>query len=382
MGSQAADAATRSDGWKRVDPQSVGVDAKQLEAIDAYLRAHPDSLVDSLVIARCGAIVFERQYSHDYATIYAAQARADGSGLSLKDRDGEYNYFDARWHPYVHNTDLHTVQSITKSITSVVYGVAVARGDFKASLDTPVLDYFKGRTVQFVDSRKQRMTIRNVLTMRSGLDWPDHGGYTSPENAAMRMEHSQDWAQFVIDHPMAHDPGDHYFYSDGDAILASHVFQKETGQNIAEYAKKYLFAPLGIIDTYWKQTPAGIADTESGMYMRPADLAKIGELYLHNGRWEGRQLVSPEWVHQSVTDNAAQGNGGYGFYWRLRSQGSEQDFIFSAHGFGGQGMHVNPKRNLVVVVYGWHIPKEGTAQEDILKRVLAATSTTSCPAAQ
>jgi CubicO group peptidase (beta-lactamase class C family) len=186
----------------------------------------------------------------------------------------------------------------------------------------------------------------------------------------------------VIDHPMAHDPGDHYSYSDGDAVLASHVFQKETGQNIAEYAKKYLFAPLGILDTYWKQTPAGIADTESGVYMRPADLAKIGELYLHNGSWEGRQLVSPEWVRQSVTDHAAQGNGGYGFYWRLRSQGNEQDFIFSAHGFGGQGMHVNPKRNLVVVVYGWHIPNEGTAQEDILKRVLAATSTESCPAAR
>ena len=382
--SQAQDTAAHADGWSRAEPQSLGVDAKQLDALGAAIRANQGALVDSLLIARCGSIVFDQRYPHDYAALYGAQARQD-TALSPKGAPGEANYYDADWRPYLHGTDLHTMQSVTKSITSIVYGVAIERGDFKAGIDTPVLNYFKGQPVQAVDARKRHMTIRNLLTMRSGFDWPVGSGYTDYDNTSMRMELSSDWAKFVIDQPMANEPGSTFFYNDGAAALLAYVFQKETGQDLAQYADKFLFAPLGIHHTYWRRGPHGLTDAQGGLYLRSEDLAKIGLLYLHKGMWNGHQLVSADWVQQSLTgrETAPGRQGQYGYLWTIQPHGPAGDLIFAAHGFGGQGLLVDPKRNLIVVITGWSVPKgEGDTQKEVLERVVAATSDGSCPASE
>jgi CubicO group peptidase (beta-lactamase class C family) len=385
-------AAQRSDGWKRVDPSSVGVDAKKLDAVDAQIKAKPEANIDHLVVIRCGNIVFDQRYPHDYVALHGAKSLED-SGISPKGGPVEFNYLDPKVYPYYHGSDLHSVQSVSKSITSVLYGVAFTRGDFKSSLDTPVLNFFKGKPVKEVDDRKRHMTIRNLLTMRSGLDWPDGKGYDDPINSAMHMEHFvDDWPQYIIDHPMANEPGSTMHYSDGDAVLLSYIFQQETGQTLADYATKYLFTPLGVRDSYWRKSPLGLPDSEGGLFLRPQDLAKVGQLYLQQGMWNGKRIVSADWVKQSTTpapnESAATSRRGgqEGLLWSIQAEAPGRDFNYSAHGYGGQGMWVVPKRNLVMVINAWKILPGGAGgginQNDVLSQVLAATSDSSCPASR
>ncbi len=150
-------------GWTKDKPASVGLDEKVLAALDADLASGRYSLMDSFEVFRCGKAVYERKYPHDYGQIYGKEAKTRGP-LNAR-LTGPYNYFDPAWHPYYHGTDLHSMQSVSKTVTSVILGIAVTRGDFKASLDTPVLKYFDVAKVKNVDVRKRRMTLRNVLTM-------------------------------------------------------------------------------------------------------------------------------------------------------------------------------------------------------------------------
>src|SRR5437016_1527479 len=310
-------------GCAKGKPSSVGLDEKILAEWDGDLASGRYPLVDSMTVIRCGEVVYQRKYSHDYGKVFAKEAHEKGPlNAHLA---GPYNYFDPAWPPYYHGTDEHSMQSVSKSVTSATLGIAITRKDFKGSLETPVLKYFNNSTVKNLDERKRRMTIRDVLTMSTGLDWNEDVAYNDPKNAASLMEATDDWVQFVIDLPMAHDPGTVFAYSSGATELLAYIFQKDTGQDIEEYAKKYLFTPLGIEHYYWKRTPKGLPDTEGGLFLRAEDLAKIGYLYLHNGVWDGKQIVSADWVKQSLTPAIDAGDGWkYGFQWGLLPHGHLQ----------------------------------------------------------
>ncbi len=280
-------------GWPRGTPASVGLDEKTLAELDADFAAGKYALVDSFQVFRCGKEVFERRYSHDYASIYGKEAKIKGP-LNAR-LTGRYNYFDPAWHPYYQGTDLHTMQSVSKTVTSVIFGIAITRGDFKASLDTPVLKYFDVAKVKNMDDRKRRMTLKDVLTMTTGLAWTEDVPYDDPRSDSSLMEATDDWVKYVIDKPMAAEPGTVFNYSSGATELLAYIFQKETGQDIDAYGEKYLFAPLGI-KHHWKRTYLGVVDTEGGLYLNGSDLAKIGYLYLHDGMWGGNIIVSKEWV--------------------------------------------------------------------------------------
>ena len=124
-------------GWATATPAGVGLDKRVLAGLDKDFAAGKFSLVDGFAVYRCGKKVFERTYQHDYAKIYGKQAKEKGP-LNTRPT-GRYNYFDPEWHPYFHGTDLHTMQSVSKTVTSVIIGIAKERGDFKAGVDTPVL---------------------------------------------------------------------------------------------------------------------------------------------------------------------------------------------------------------------------------------------------
>ena len=154
--------------WPKGTPASVGLDEETLKNLDADIASGKYALTDSFRVFRCGMEVFAGQYHHDYSQIYAKEAKTKGP-LNAR-LTGRYNYFDTEWHPYYHATDLHTMQSVSKTITSVIYGVAITRGDFKASLKTPVLKYFDLAKVKNVDDRKRHITVENLLTMTSGMN--------------------------------------------------------------------------------------------------------------------------------------------------------------------------------------------------------------------
>jgi len=188
-------------GWAKDKPSSVGLDEKILAALDADLASGKYSLVDSFALIRCGTSVYVRTYSHDYGQIYGKEAKTRGP-LNAH-LTGPYNYFDPAWHPYYHGTDLHSMQSVSKTVTSVILGIAITRGDFKADLDTPLIKYFDVAKVKNVDDRKRRITLRHVLTMTTGLDWNEEVAYDNPKNDSSLMEATDDWVQYVIHGPGA-----------------------------------------------------------------------------------------------------------------------------------------------------------------------------------
>ena len=363
-------------GWATATPASVGLDEKVLDGLDKDLAAGKFSLVDSFTVFRCGKKVYERAYSHDYAKIYGKQAKEKGP-LNAR-LTGRYNYFDPDWHPYYHGTDMHTMQSVSKTVTSVIIGVAMNRGDFKAGVNTPVLKYFNAAKVKNVDERKRRMTLRDVLTMTAGLEWIEDVPYDDPRSDSSLMEATDDWVQYVIDKPMAAEPGKVFNYSSGVTELLAYIFKKETGQDIDDYGEKYLFAPLGI-KHHWKRSYTEVVDTEGGLYLNGSDLAKIGYLYLHDGIWDGKQIVSKEWVAESLKGYIdAEGDYKYGYKWWLLKRTDTAGYVWMTRGFGGQRMMVFPEEGLIVTFTGWDIIGDPPADKELSARLLPALKSRTC----
>jgi len=362
--------------WAKSDPQKVGLDEGALAALDADLKNGKYPLVDSFEVFRCGKEVFAAKYDHDYAQIYGKEAKTRGP-LNAR-LTGPYNYFDPAWHPYYRGTQLHSMQSVSKTVSSVIIGAAMLRGDFKAGLDTSVLKYFDAAKVKNVDERKRGMTLRHVLTMTAGLDWMENVPYDDPRSDSSLMEATDDWVQYVIDKPMAAEPGKVFNYSSGVSELLARIFLKETGQDIDTYGEKYLFQPLGI-EHYWKRTPLGAVDTEGGLYLRGSDLAKIGYLYLHDGMWDRKQIVPKAWVRESVAPFIqAEEDYKYGFKWWLLPRKDSQQFLWMARGFGGQELMVFPEEGLIVVFTGWDILGTTDPEHEFVSRVLTAVRAKSC----
>ncbi len=359
--------------WPASAPASVGLDAAALGALDDDLASGKYGLVDSMLVIRCGKQAFEHAYTRDYDKIYGERAKK--AGPLNHDLDGPYNYFSTEFHPYYRHSDLHTMQSVSKTVTSLTMGVAMLRGDFKADLDAPILQYFNGYTIANLDERKRRITLRNLLTMTAGLEWHEDLAYDDPKNSADVMEATRDWVQYVIDQPMASEPGEKFVYNSGVTEILAHIFKKVTGRNVDRYAADSLFTPLGI-HYFWKHSPTGLPDTEGGLYLASRDLARIGLLVLHGGVWEGRQIVPSDWVKQSVAPAISVGEDGwrYGFQWWLVPYGkSKEKLAWAAHGFGGQQLIIVPEYDLIAVFTGWDIlPSSEKRKHDQFERILAA----------
>ena len=361
----------------RATPESLGLDTAPLTALDADIASAKFPLVDSLLVMRCGEVVFDRRYPHDYAATYGKEAHTKGP-LNAR-LTGRYNYFDPAWHPYYHGTDEHTMQSVSKTVTSAIIGIAMTRGDFKAPLSTPVLHYFDESKVKNVDARKRRMTLRDLLTMTSGLDWNEDLPYDDPANPSDLMEAADDWVQFVIDRPMKDEPGTVFAYSSGATELLAYIFKRETGADIERYAHTHLFEPLGIHQYFWKRTPLGVVDTEGGLYLRAEDLAKIGLLYLNDGRWNGRRLMTSDWIKESMTPRIDADEGfKYGYQWWLLPHGEPARLAWAARGMGGQRLIVFPEEQLIVVSTAWHILNEASIEFDVLHRLLPGVHPHQC----
>jgi CubicO group peptidase (beta-lactamase class C family) len=351
----AAVAQAQQSDWPKASPKSVGIDEKALAALDDEIAAGKFGNVDSLTIIRHGKLVFEKRYPHDYDKIYGEDAKKPGM-LNAHDPTGPYNYYSSWWHPWYQRGELHTLQSVSKTITSIIFGVARTRGDFP-DIDTPVLKYFDESKVANVDDRKRRMTVRHLLTMSAGLDWNEGLPYSDPKNTGTQMEASPDWVDYTINRPMAFNPGTTYAYNSGATQILAHVFRVATGMDIEDYAVRYLFTPVGIDHFFWKRSPSGLVDAEGGLYLRPRDVAKLWQLFLQGGKWNGGQIVSPEWIKDSVTPHMTVGpNAKYGLKWWLIPYGKDnKSFAWSGNGFGGQRPFVLPEYDVVAVYTAWNV---------------------------
>lgn len=344
--------------WPTATPESVGLNGAVLDSLDREIAAGRYGNVDRMLVIRGGRAVIDKRYPRDYDRIFGDSSRARNP-LVIHDPTGSYNYYNPWWHPYFRRGDLHSLQSVTKTITSVVIGVALQRGEFP-SIETPVLSFFDTTKVAAIDARKRRMTIRHLLTMTGGFDWDENLPYIDPNNTTIQMEGAYDWVKFTIDKPMAREPGEFYNYNSGETVLLSHIFERATGVDVEEYAARHLFQPLGITRWFWKRTPTGVVDTEGGLYLEAADLARIWYLYLKGGNWNGQQVVSAEWVRAStapyIKTSPSPHARSYGYkWWLVPDPTDESRTIWAGSGFGGQLPFAFPDHDMVVVFNGWNI---------------------------
>lgn len=253
--------------------------------------------------------------------------------------------------------DPHQMRSATKSVVSAVVGAVVDRG--KLAIDEPVLPRLPYVSYANPDPRKQALTLGDLLTMHSGLacnDWDaDSPGHE------VRVNESADWVKFVLDLPMISDPGQEARYCSGGVYVTGRMVEEATDEPLPMFAQRVLFEPLGIrtSDVRWDFTLSSEnAGTFAQLYLRPRDMLKFGVLFHQGGEWQGRQVLSREWVEQSTSPVTTIGDQQYGYYWWHQyfhvhtPAGHRRVDMLLASGNGGQKIYIVPELDLVAVFTG------------------------------
>lgn len=284
--------------WPVGSPESQGMDAQKLADLLATIEREQINL-HSLLIIRNGVLV-----SETYFGTYGPETQ-------------------------------HELFSCTKSVIATLIGIARDQGQI-ASVEQPLSDFFAAYTAR----PQGQLSLDAVLTMRTGLQWQDN------DLTFREMYRSRDWLAFMLDRPIIEPPGTRFNYCSGCTHILSAVLAQSTGINPRIYAEERLFAPLGITNITWETDPNGWPIGGWGLSMTPRDMAKLGYLYLQNGIWEGRQIVSSTWVQEATRMHTpSDGPLGYGYQWWIYPSGN----AYAALGRSGQMIFVAPQQNLVVV---------------------------------
>jgi CubicO group peptidase (beta-lactamase class C family) len=252
-----------------------------------------------------------------------------------------YVVLDAYFYPFLKGQK-HIIHSCTKSIMSALIGIAIDKG-YIQSVDQPITDFFPGKKFANMDDLKKSITLENLLMMASGLKCRDT--YLYRWAGLWEMRNSNDWAQYVLDLPMSEAPGEKFEYCNGVSYLLSVIIQNTTGMKTLDFARKYLFGPLDIVDVGWATSPQGFDIGYGEMWLKPHDMAKFGWLFLNKGRWNNKQILPSAWVDVSTRGHIdATLFDQYGYQWWVDSAG-----FYMAVGYKGQFIFVVPQKNLVVV---------------------------------
>ncbi len=300
--------------WRECTPEQVGMDPLKLKELNEEVRLLLEMHIDvhSVLIIKDGYIVAEQYYSDDYGV-----------------------------------DSLHRIYSCTKSITSALFGIAIEKG-YLNGVEERMLDFFPDTEIQNRSDHKEDITLEDLLTMSSGLEWYEMDyPYGDDRNTFRQWIDQGAGVQFVLDRPMVAAPGYIYSYSTGSSHVLSGILQNATGVRSDSFALKHLFEPLGIDKYYWPVDGDGVAYGGSAMRLSPRDMARFGYLYLMNGVWEGKQIVPEEWVEVSQQKHIARKfieDDYYGYHWWVSDYNT-----YSAVGYSGQWITVVPEHNLVVV---------------------------------
>ena len=267
-------------------------------------------------------------------------------------RDGSVIY--SRWQSEGVDTVPHVLHSVSKTFTATAVGLAIADG--KLALTDHVIDFFPDKLPADVSDNLKAMTVRDLLTMSCGHD---------EEPSAHRGE-ATDWVLAFLAHPVVHEPGTFYLYNSLGTYMLSAIVQKVTGEKVVDYLDTRLFQPLHIDKPKWEESPQGINCGGWGLYLKTEDLAKMGQLLLQKGEWNGQQIIPAEWVaemskkqvesinpgtrieqaaERGLTKETSDWMQGYGYQmWRCRPG------CFRADGARGQYIIVVPDKNAVIAI--------------------------------
>jgi CubicO group peptidase (beta-lactamase class C family) len=309
--------------WRTARAADAGIDAVRLENLLKRIRSKQYADVHGLVIVKNGYVVAEEYFN----------------GSSAQ--------------------QVHEMQSVTKSVTSLVMGIAIDQGRF--NITDKLLGFFPEYTdIRNLDDRKRAVTLGDALSMRSGIDFYEDPYPGSPLDQ-LNSSHG-DWLRIVLDEPMNAAPGELWQYNSGVVISLGGVIYNSTHLNADDFARQNLFDPIGVGQTFWyKGQPNDLPHMGGGLNLRAMDLARIGYLVLRKGRWGDRQIVSEQWIASStshvVRNPRTFGSHptDYGYLWWLmpldgsRSDGWDSDII-TASGAKGQWLFIVPKYDMVVAV--------------------------------
>jgi CubicO group peptidase (beta-lactamase class C family) len=307
--------------WRTAAPAQAGFDAQRASVLTRDVTSGRFGAVDALIVVRFGHLVIE--------------------------------HYDG-WSP----TQAHTVQSVTKSVTSLLFGLLQAEHTgSETSLDRTVADALATyQPLADDDARKRALTLRHLLMMRTDMDFWEQPYPGSPLDQLNRS--SGDWIRFILDRPMVGMPGDDWAYNSGAAILVCGVIRQIAGESA--FARRELFEPVGVVGETWAKSPFdGLPHCGGGLSLKPIDLARVGYLVLRHGRWGDRQLVPADWIDVS-TSPLSRGssllfsafNSGYGYFWWTfpLHRGGTDAGVIAASGSGGQWLFVIPSLDLVVAI--------------------------------
>jgi len=283
------------------------------------------------------------------------QASADSMDIHsvMIVRDGNVIY--SRWQSQGVDTVPHVLHSVSKTFTATAVGLAIAEG--KMALTDKVVDYFPDKLPDEPSENLKAMTVRDLLTMSCGHD---------EEPTAHHQDASMDWVQAFLAHPVVHEPGSFYLYNSLGTYVLSAIVQQVTGEKVVDYLNTRLFEPLHIDKPKWEESPQGINTGGWGLYLKTEDLAKMGQLLLQKGEWNGRQIIPEDWVaemskkqvesinpgtrmeqaaERGMTTETSDWMQGYGYQmWRCRPG------CFRADGARGQYIIVVPDKNAVIAI--------------------------------
>jgi CubicO group peptidase (beta-lactamase class C family) len=289
--------ATVGSDWTTTTPESAGFDGRHLDAIAVAIRNGRLRNVHGVVVIRHGRLVYERYFA----------GRDERLGIPLG---------DVAFGP----DTLHDVRSVTKSVVSLLYGIASRDGQV-GSVDRPLLDAFPEYADLRADPARMAILVTHALTMTMGTEWDELTiPYSDPRNGERQMDDAPDRYRFVLERPLVGAPGARWTYNGGATAVIAKLVVRGTSRPLLDYARERLFAPLGITELEWITDKAGEPSAAAGLRLRPRDLARIGQLILNRGRWGDRQLMAADWLDESVTPRTeVDSSVRYGYFWWLAS---------------------------------------------------------------
>jgi CubicO group peptidase (beta-lactamase class C family) len=325
--------------WRTCRPEDVGMDSQALYSAYEYA-ARSEFVTEGVAVVRHGYVVAEEYFR----------------GYGPTTRFASY--------------------SVAKSFLSAVVGVAIEAGSIP-SLDQAAYPYFDEWRAPGTDDRKRAITLRDLLTMRSGLRFTDatSGGIAGTDIEGVLA--APDSVAYVLGLPAIHDPGTHWNYSSGDSILLSGIVQAATGRSVFDFGRDRIFDRIGMRGMTWSSDPAGHTIGGWGIGATVREYARFGYLYLKNGSWNGETLVPEGWVRQSLAA-ASPAVGWYGFQWWLASSfsGDARNPVpadtFAAQGLYLQKVFVIPSRDIVVVRVGTDQGPSTWSDTEFLGRILSS----------
>jgi CubicO group peptidase (beta-lactamase class C family) len=339
------------DGWPIASPVEANLDVQSLSDLTRWIEeTYEYHNTHAVLIEHAGHLVYE---------------------LYLDGEDGTYG------HRKFNVNSLHDLRSISKSVTSLLLGMAF-EGDYERALSTPIIEFFKNSEITF-EADAKAITLHHALTMTAGFEWDQWTlPYSDSQNSETQLYMAEDPVAFTLGQPVKNPPGSHWVYNSGLTELLVPIIEQKTGKRLRDFANEVLFEPLGINNFEWwsgrNWKPKGRPSASAGLRMRARDLAKIGSLVLHDGVWDNQRIVSSEWIQLSIKRHVMKsvqgGRGAYGYgfqWWPGRSNSIPNYKIIAGFGLGGQQLLVVPELHLVVTVFAGNYDRHG---QDLFNWVL------------